>query len=139
MRRGYSKEAYLTLIREIRESIPRVTFSTDIISGFCHETEQEHQDTLWMMNEVKYDQAFMFSYSLREKTHAHRNYKDDVPEEEKKKRLTEVIESFRKNLKIRIQQEMGRIHLILIEGFSKNSEMYLFGKSDSGRSVTIEF
>eukprot|EP01080_Neovahlkampfia_damariscottae_P007751 gene7751-12221_t len=138
MRRGYSRDSYLKLLNEIREKIPYVTFSSDFISGFCGETEQEHQDTISLMEQVKFDQAFMFSYSLREKTHAHRNYIDDISNEIKKKRLNEIIQTFRMNLNLKIKNEIGNIHLVLIEDFAKKDENYLFGKSDSGRSVMIK-
>lgn len=75
MRRGYTREAYLSLIDHIRSIIPDIALSSDFISGFCGETEEDHQDTLSLLRSVQYDQAFMFAYSLREKTHAHRNYK----------------------------------------------------------------
>lgn len=75
MRRGYTREAYLNLVSKMREIIPGVSLSTDIIAGFCGETEEEHKDTLSLMEIVKYDQAFMFAYSLREKTWAHRTMK----------------------------------------------------------------
>ena len=78
MRRGYSREAYLALVERARKKIPGVTISTDMISGFCGETEEEHRDTLSLMEEVKYDQAFLFAYSMRDKTHANRNLEDDV-------------------------------------------------------------
>lgn len=74
MRRGYTREAYLELITKLKETIPNVALSSDFISGFCGESEEDHQQTLSLMETVKYEQAFMFAYSLREKTHAHRNY-----------------------------------------------------------------
>ena len=73
----------LSLVEKARSTIPDVAISTDLIAGFCGETEEEHQDTLSLMKEVKYEHAFMFAYSLREKTHAHRNYEDDVPQDMK--------------------------------------------------------
>ncbi|KAI8321289.1 hypothetical protein GQ54DRAFT_240612, partial [Martensiomyces pterosporus] len=90
MRRGYSREAFLDLVRHIREVIPDVTFSTDVIAGFCGETEAEHKDTVSMMELVGFDTAFMFAYSMREKTHAHRKFKDDVPQDVKGRRLEEI-------------------------------------------------
>lgn len=72
MRRGHTRESYIELIQRARSIIPNVSISSDFISGFCGETEEDHQDTLNLLKEIKYDMAFMFAYSLREKTHAHR-------------------------------------------------------------------
>jgi MiaB/RimO family radical SAM methylthiotransferase len=121
MRRGYSREAYLELVHRAREKIPGVTISTDMISGFCGETEEEHQDTLSLMEEVKYDQAFLFAYSMRDKTHANRNLEDDVPEEVKLRRLQEVIDVYRRNLLDITTHELHAQHLVLVEGYSTRS------------------
>ena len=83
MRRGYSRETYLRLIDRVREVLPNVALSSDFISGFCGETEADHLETLTLLEQVRFDKAFMFAYSLREKTHAHRKLVDDVPEETK--------------------------------------------------------
>ena len=91
MRRTYSREAYLELIDRARSIVPGISFSTDIIAGFCGETEEEHQDTLSLMETVRYDHAFMFMYSERPDTYAARKYTDDVPHEVKKRRLSEII------------------------------------------------
>lgn len=79
MRRNYTQQAYLDLVDDIRTTIPDVTITTDIIAGFCGETEKDHQSTLDVIKKVQFDQAFMFAYSLRGKTHAFNNYTDDVP------------------------------------------------------------
>jgi tRNA-2-methylthio-N6-dimethylallyladenosine synthase len=92
MNRGYSREWYLEKVNRIRHYMPDCAISTDIITGFCSETEEEHQDTLSLINEVQYDAAFSFFYSERPGTLAARKYPDDVPEEIKKRRLAEVIE-----------------------------------------------
>jgi tRNA A37 methylthiotransferase MiaB len=97
MRRNYSREAYIELVDHIRGKIPGITISTDMICGFCGETDEEFQETLSLMDYVKYEQAFLFAYSMREKTHAHRNYQDDVPPEIKQARLEQMIENFHKN------------------------------------------
>jgi len=139
MRRGYSREAYLDLVRRAREIIPDVTISTDIITGFSGETEEEHQDTLSLMAEVKYDQAFMFAHSDRETTHAARNYKDDVPEEIKLRRLQEVIGVFRDNLRAKNRsKEWGSFRIVLIEGHSTRSTKaapMLTGRTDGNKRV----
>lgn len=83
MRRNHTKEAYINLIEHMRRKIPGVALSSDFICGFCDETEQEYEDTLSMLKLVKYDLAFLFAYSMREKTHAHRRMKDTVPEDVK--------------------------------------------------------
>lgn len=80
MRRNHSRESYLDLVSHIREIIPGVALSSDFICGFCDETDQEFEDTMTLINEVKYDMGFLFAYSMREKTHAHRRMQDNVPE-----------------------------------------------------------
>lgn len=139
MRRGYTREAYLELVAKARRMIPNVAISTDIITGFCGETEEEHQDTIALMNEVKFDQAFMFAYSLREKTHAAHNMSDDVPEEVKQRRLTEIIETYRSHLiRKNISDEYGQLRLVLVEGPSTKStpEYPTFtGRTDGNKRV----
>ncbi|GFY80330.1 methylthiotransferase [Actinidia rufa] len=100
MRRGYTREAYLDLVQKIRRIIPDVGLSSDFICGFCGETEEEHKDTLSLVKAVGYDMAYMFAYSMREKTHAHRNYIDDVPDAVKQRRLTELIDAFRERAQV---------------------------------------
>lgn len=138
MRRGYTREAYLELIDRIREILPDATISSDFISGFCGETEEEHQDTITLLKKVKYDQAFMFAYSMREKTPAHRRLKDDVPEDIKKRRLAEVIETFMENVKEKNQKEIGKTHLVLVEGTSKRSEEDFVGRNDGNKKVIFK-
>ncbi len=138
MRRGYSREAYLALVQRAREKIPGVTISTDMISGFCGETEQEHRDTLSLMEEVKFDQAFLFAYSMRDKTHANRNLEDNVPEDVKLRRLQEVIDVYRRNLLEKTRAELHSQHLVLIEGPSTKSTATfptLTGRTDGNRRV----
>jgi len=137
MRRGYSKDAYLELVENIRKSIPHVALSSDIIAGFCGETWEEHADTVDVQRKVKYDHAFMFKYSQREKTHAHRAYKDDVSEEDKSKRLDEIITTHHEVLKEIQQREVGRVHLVLVEGVSRRSDQDLTGRTDTNKSVNF--
>ena len=87
MRRNHTREAYLELIEHIRTKIPGVALSTDLICGFCDETDAEFADTLSLLDIVKYDLAFLFAYSMRERTHAHRRMQDNVPEDVKQARL----------------------------------------------------
>ena len=139
MRRGYTREAYIDLISRARAMIPGVALSSDFISGFCGETEEEHEDTLSLLREARYEQAFMFHYSLRDKTHAARNLTDDVPEDVKKRRLAEVIETFRAGALEANAAEVGRTHLVLVEGASKkNPDAQMSGRSDSGKRVVIQ-
>ncbi|CAH2076473.1 unnamed protein product [Thlaspi arvense] len=138
MRRGYTREAYLDLVKKIRSIIPDVALTSDFITGFCGETEEEHEETLSLVREVGYDMAYMFAYSMREKTHAHRNYTDDVPEEVKQRRLTELIEAFRETTGPCYDSQVGSIQLVLVEGPNKRApETELMGKTDKGHRVSF--
>eukprot|EP01099_Mayorella_cantabrigiensis_P006155 TRINITY_DN5095_c0_g1_i1.p1 TRINITY_DN5095_c0_g1~~TRINITY_DN5095_c0_g1_i1.p1 ORF type:complete len:314 (-),score=83.44 TRINITY_DN5095_c0_g1_i1:44-907(-) len=137
MRRGYTREAYLDLISQIRDILPECSLSSDFIVGFCGEREEDHQDTLSLVRAVGYDQAFMFAYSLREKTHAHRNYEDDVPAGVKKRRLQELIETFHQSSSQKNLNEVGSFQLVLIEGTSKRSEQELQGRTDTNKRVVF--
>ncbi|MEX0771933.1 MAG: tRNA (N6-isopentenyl adenosine(37)-C2)-methylthiotransferase MiaB [Balneolales bacterium] len=138
MKRPYTREAYLELINKMRTLIPGVALSTDIITGFCGETEEQHKDTLDLMGHVKYDLAYMFAYSERERTFAHRKFEDDVPEKVKNRRLTEVINIFRKYSEMNNQKEIGKKHIVLIEGPSKRSEEQLCGRTDTNKMVVFD-
>ncbi len=141
MRRGYSREAYLDLFNRAKEIIPGVTISTDMITGFCGETEQEHEDSLSLMEQCAFDQGFLFAYSLREKTHADRSelMSDDVPEEIKQRRLQEVIEVFRRQLQLRNSTtETFQCRLVLVEGHATRStpeSPMLTGRTDGNKRV----
>mmetsp|Transcript_14044 Transcript_14044/g.21328 ORF Transcript_14044/g.21328 Transcript_14044/m.21328 type:complete len:878 (+) Transcript_14044:135-2768(+) len=141
MRRGYTREAYMELIDDVKAMIPDVSISSDFITGFCGETEEEHRDTLSLMDYVSYDQAFMFAYSMRGKTHAHRTMEDDVPEEIKSRRLQEVISMFRNNVQLRNDQmEVGQLRLVLVEGESKKSKegnRTWGGRTDQNKRITF--
>ncbi len=138
MRRPYTREQYLALIERMREIIPGLSLSTDIIAGFCGETEEEHQQTLSLMKEVGYDLAYMFAYSERERTLAYRKFEDDVPEEVKKRRLTEIIQQQMDIQAERNQQEIGKRHLVLVEGTSKRSDEQLQGRTDTNKMVVFD-
>lgn len=138
MRRPYTREQYLELIDQMRAIIPGVSFSTDIIAGFCHETEEEHQQTLNLMKEVGYDLAYMFAYSERERTLAHRKFKDDVPEEVKKRRLSEIITQQMNIQGERNKNEIGERHLVLVEGTSKKSEEQMSGRTDTNKICVFD-
>jgi tRNA-2-methylthio-N6-dimethylallyladenosine synthase len=136
MNRGYTREWYLGRIDAIRRIIPGCGISTDTISGFCGETEEEHQETISLMNDVKYDFAFMFMYSERPKTLAERKYKDDVPDDIKQKRLAEIVALQRQHSEYHTRKQVGTITKVLIEGFSKKSEEMLMGRN-SQNSVVV--
>src|SRR5436190_462174 len=111
----------------IRRYMPGCAISTDIITGFCGETEEDHQATLRLLDEVKYDMAFMFKYSERPKTLAARKYPDDVPEEVKSRRLQEVIAVVNRTSKDNNARSVNSIQEVLIEGTSKRSDENLYG------------
>lgn len=139
MRRGYTREAYLDLVEKIHKIIPDVALTSDFICGFCGETEEEFSDTLSLIKAVGYDMAYMFAYSMREKTHAHRNYTDDVPEDVKQRRLTEMIETFRESTGQRYDSQIDTIQLVLVEGPNRRApETELTGKSDKGHRVSFK-
>ena len=119
MNRGYSREWYLERIDAIKSIIPDCSISTDVITGFCGETEEQHQETLSLIEEVKFDFAYMYKYSERPKTLAERKYEDDIPEEIKSKRLSEIIDVQRKSSLERNQRFIGRTCEVLVEGPSK--------------------
>jgi tRNA A37 methylthiotransferase MiaB len=109
-----------------------------LFAGFCGETEDEHADTLSLIRAVGYDMAYMFAYSMREKTHAHRNYSDDVPEDVKQRRLTELIEAFRESTGQCFDSQVGTVQLVLVEGPNKRApDTELIGKSDRGHRVSF--
>lgn len=122
MRRGYTREAYLALVDNMRARIPGVAISSDFIAGFCGETEDEHEATLSLMRRVGYDQAFMFAYSVRARTHAAHRMEDDVPSDVKLRRLQQVIDTYsdvvtRKNA----VEDTDRLHVVLVQGPSRRS------------------
>lgn len=139
MRRGYTREAYLQLIQDVRSTIADVAISSDFIAGFCGEDEGEHSETVSLMNEVVYDQAYMFAYSMRGKTHASRKMVDDVPEDVKARRLQEIITTFRTNIQQHNEKmEVGRLRLVLVEGESRKStteKPSYRGRTDQNKSI----
>jgi tRNA-2-methylthio-N6-dimethylallyladenosine synthase len=136
MNRGYTREWYMERMASIRRHMPDCAISTDIITGFCGETEEDHQATLALIREVQYDMAFMFKYSERPKTLAARKYPDDVPEEVKGRRLAEVIETQKIASAQRMLGYVGQVHEVLVEGVSKRSADHVFGRN-SQNSVVI--
>jgi tRNA-2-methylthio-N6-dimethylallyladenosine synthase len=137
MNRGYTREWYLNRIDAIRRIIPEAGISMDIITGFCSETEEEHQDTLSLMEAVKYDFGYMFAYSERPKTLAERKYKDDVSPEVKSRRLAEIVDLQLKHSAFRTKLGVGKVHKVLVEGLSKKSKEQLFGRNSQSTVVVF--
>lgn len=137
MNRGYTREWYLERIEAIHKIIPDCAVSTDIISGFCAETDEEHEDTLSLMDIVAFDFAYMFKYSERPKTLAERKFEDDVPEAVKSKRLTEIIEKQLSYSLASNKERIGKTEKVLIEGISKRSEEHMSGRT--GRNSMVVF
>lgn len=138
MNRTYSREWYLNKISRIREILGEdCAISHDMIAGFCTETEEDHQETLSLMEEVKYDYGYMFYYSERPGTPAAKKYEDDVPLEVKKHRLEDIISVQRKHSHFRNQQAVGKVQKVLIERISKKSADYLSGRTDHNKVVVF--
>lgn len=129
MNRQHTREEYMELIDNIKRIIPECAISQDMITGFCGETEEDHQDTLSLMEYVKYDFGFMFAYSERPGTLAAKKMEDDVPHEIKKRRLSEIINLQQKHGLYRMQQMVGKTVEILIEGDSKKSSEHWMGRN----------
>ena len=137
MNRKYDREWYLDRIRAIREILPDCGISTDVFCGFSSETEEDHQDTLSLMEEVKFDDAFMFKYSDRPGTYAHEHLADDVPEEEKLRRLNEIITLHNRMSLESNRRDIGHTVEVLVEGPSKKSKVELYGRSSQNKIVVF--
>ncbi|XP_073164872.1 mitochondrial tRNA methylthiotransferase CDK5RAP1 isoform X2 [Lepidochelys kempii] len=137
MRRGYTREAYLELIQHVRDSIPGVSLSSDFIAGFCGETEGDHQQTVSLLRQVRYNVGFLFAYSMRQKTRAYHRLQDDVPAEVKRRRLEELISVFREEATRANGAMVGRSQLVLVEGPSKRSAAQLCGRNDGNIRVVF--
>lgn len=137
MNRTYTREWYINRVDAIRRIIPGCAISSDIIAGFCTETEEEHQETLSIMDYVGYDFAFTFSYSERPGTLAARKYADDIPEEVKKRRLAEILLKQQQTSLFRLQQFVGKTVRILVEGTSKKSDKDFCGRNDQNAMVVF--
>ncbi len=137
MNRTYSREWYLAKVNRIKEIIPDCAISTDMIAGFCSETEQDHQESLSLMEYCKYDLAYLYFYSERPGTLAARRFPDDVPLETKKRRLQELINLYRGHSLENMQKEVGKTLRVLIEGESKKNEAELSGRSDQNKVVVF--
>jgi tRNA-2-methylthio-N6-dimethylallyladenosine synthase len=137
MNRTYTREWYMSKVDRIREIIPDCGISSDIIAGFCTETEAEHQETLSIMEYSKYDMSYMFFYSERPGTLAAKRYNDDIPEDVKKRRLQEIVEMQNKLSKESYQKDIGKKFSVLIEGESKRSSEQWMGRISQNKVVVF--
>ncbi|MBV5262329.1 tRNA (N6-isopentenyl adenosine(37)-C2)-methylthiotransferase MiaB [Synechococcus moorigangaii CMS01] len=137
MNRGHDRAEYFDLIDRIRRIIPDCGISHDMIAGFPTETEEDHQETLSLMDHVRYNFGYMFYYSERPNTYAARKMEDDVPLEVKKRRLNEIIQKQMEHSLLRNQERVGRIEEVLVEGTSKKSELELFGRTPQNTVVVF--
>jgi tRNA-2-methylthio-N6-dimethylallyladenosine synthase len=138
MNRTYDREWYMGKIDRIREILgEECGISQDMITGFCTETEEDHQDTLSLMDYVKYDYGYMFAYSERPNTPAAKKLTDDIPADVKNRRLTEVIAKQQLHSLERNQLAIGKVHKVLVEGFSKRSAEHLCGRNDQNKMVVF--
>jgi len=129
MNRQHTRQEYLDLIKEAKKRVPEIAFSHDMMVGFCGETEEDHQQTLSLMREVEYDYGYMFAYSERPGTPAHKKMVDDIPEDVKKRRLQEVIALQGELSRMRMASYVGKVHEILIDGTSKKDENQWKGRN----------
>ncbi len=137
MNRGYTREWYLDRISAINKIVPGCSISTDIMVGFCDETEQDHQDTLSLMQIVNYDFAYMFKYSVRPKTFAARKFEDNIDEKTKARRLNEVMELQSKLSEKSKEKDIGKVFEVLIEGISKKSDNDFFGRNSQNKVIVF--
>lgn len=137
MNRTYTREWYLSKVKRIREIMPDCGLSTDVISGFCTETEEEHQETLSLMERCRFDMSYMFSYSERPGTLAARRYEDDVAEDVKKRRLTEIISLQNKHSAESYKNDIGKTFEVLIEGNSKKSDNDWCGRNSQNKMIVF--
>ena len=138
MNRQHTRQEYLDLIKEAKKIVPDIAFSQDMIVGFCGETEQDHQDTLSLMREVEYDYGYMFAYSERPGTPAHKKMKDDVPADVKQRRLSEVIALQGELSTMRLKGYVGKTHEVLIEGTSKKDPNQWRGRNSQNVVVVFD-
>ncbi len=137
MNRTYTREWYLNKVKRIREIMPDCGLSTDVISGFCTETEEEHNDTLSLMELCRFDMAYMFSYSERPGTLAERRFEDDVPEDVKKRRLEEIIKLQNGHSRESYLNDIGKTFEVLIESNSKRSDLHWAGRNTQNKMVVF--
>ena len=137
MNRTYTREWYLSKVARIKEIMPTCTVSSDIIAGFCTETEQDHQDTISIMQAAQYDYSYMYFYSERPGTLAAKRYEDDIPEEVKKRRLQEIVDVQWTLSNESNKRDVGKCFEVLIEGDSKKSEVEWMGRTSQNKVVVF--
>jgi tRNA-2-methylthio-N6-dimethylallyladenosine synthase len=137
MNRTYTREWYLAKVARIREIIPDCGISSDIIAGFCTETEEDHQETLSLMEIAQYDLSYMYFYSERPGTLAAKRYEDDIPEEVKKRRLQEIVDKQWILSNESNKRDVGKTFEVLIEGDSKKSDQDWMGRNSQGKVVVF--
>lgn len=137
MNRKYTREEYMERIKKIREIIPDCAITTDVIAGFCTETEEDHKQTLSLMQEVGYEFAYMFKYSERPNTKAARHMQDDVPDDVKTERLNQVIALQNKLSELSNKKDVGKTFEVLVEGHSKRSKDFLSGRTSQNKVVVF--
>jgi tRNA-2-methylthio-N6-dimethylallyladenosine synthase len=137
MNRTYTREWYLDRIAAVRSIVPEAAISTDIIAGFCSETEEEHQDTMNLLDEVKFDLAYMYMYNERPGTTSAKKYKDDISDEIKSRRLAEIISLHRGHTLLRNKENLGKTYEILLEGTSSKSDDHLYGRNSQNKVVIV--
>tara|TARA_B100000401_G_scaffold361017_1_gene258642 strand:- start:459 stop:1346 length:888 start_codon:yes stop_codon:yes gene_type:complete len=138
MNRGYNRKQYISLIDKIKEIIPECGISMDIITGFCSENEKDHLDTLSLMDYVKYDYGYMFKYSERSNTYAQRKMQDDVHEDIKQRRLSEIINKQTQHSLYNMKEKIGKVYEVLIEKLSKKSNNHYVGRTTHNTAVVFE-
>ena len=139
MNRGYSREWYIRKAKRIREVLgSECSISSDMITGFCTESEEDHNDTLTLMDEVIFDFSYMFFYSERPGTLAAKKWNDDVSSEVKKARLDEIINKQRMHSLERNRQSVGKVFEVLVEGVSKRSENFLQGRNTYNKVIVFQ-
>jgi tRNA-2-methylthio-N6-dimethylallyladenosine synthase len=137
MRRGYTVDEFRAIVAELRARIPHIALSTDILSGFSGETEVDHQQTLALMEEIRFDSAFMFRYSERDLTYAAKKLPDDVPDEVKKRRLAEII-ALQERISAEIfAAQVGKRERVLVHGRARRSDGQVVGRTDGFKAVIL--
>jgi len=138
MNRGYDRDKYLRRIQSIRNIIPGCGLSTDVIAGFCSETDDEHRETVSLMEMVKFDYAYTFVYSERPATPAAKKYKDDVPEDIKLKRMQEILAMQRRHSMENNKADIGKVFEVLVEDYSKRSREQVFGRNTQNKAIIFK-
>ncbi len=137
MRRGYTVEDYRRIVRDLRAAMPDIALSTDILTGFCGETDEDHQQTLALMREIRFDSAFMFAYSERDLTFAAKKLPDDVGEDVKKRRLQEIV-ALQEKISVEVfAAQIGKRERVLVTGPSKRDPAQLIGRTDGFKTVIL--